>query len=121
MLDKHHSEPLFQADVVCIGSGVVVAFHGELDVANAPAMRDCLADVILQHGDGLKLEINFSEVQYIDSVCLSVLIFANKRLKESGGSMAVLNPSLPVRKVMEITGLLPLFSAENAESTSVQL
>jgi anti-anti-sigma factor len=121
MLSNQCSETPFQADVARIGTGVVVAFSGELDVANAPAMRECLGDVILQNRLGFNLEVNLSEVQFIDSVCIGLLVSSGNRLKESGGSMAILNPSPQVRRLMEITGLVQLFLAEEADSRSVQL
>jgi anti-anti-sigma factor len=64
----------------------------------------CLVDLIFESRPDLKLEINLAEVQYIDSVCIGVLVTAGRRLGESGGSLALLNPLAPVRKVLEKNG-----------------
>jgi stage II sporulation protein AA (anti-sigma F factor antagonist) len=102
------SESPLEVDVVRIGVGVVVAFHGELDVGNAAAMRDHLAEILSQNPPHLKLEVNLSEVQFIDSVCIGLLVTTGHRLKESGGSLAILNPSPTVRSILRIMGLVPV-------------
>jgi anti-sigma B factor antagonist len=112
MLSNQYPKSPLDVDVIRIGTGIVVAFHGELDVGNAQAMRDCLADLVSQNRHGLKLEVNLSQVQYIDSVCIGVLVAAARQLKESGGSLAILNPSRQVRKVLEIMGLVPFLMAQ---------
>jgi anti-anti-sigma factor len=50
-----------------------------------------------------RLLFDFSELEYISSAGLRVLMIAAKRIKPAGGEMAVAAPQPMVREVLEIT------------------
>lgn len=90
------------------GSGHEVRLLGELDMATADRLRDELARL---SADGAVLvTIDLSDLVFIDSTGLSVLISGLKRLRQQGGDMALRSPTPGTRKVLEITGLTEVFA-----------
>jgi anti-sigma B factor antagonist len=85
-----------------------VRLQGELDLGTASQLRDELARLA---ADGARLvTVDMSDLAFIDSTGLSVLITALKRLRQQGGDMALRSPTPSTRKVLEITGLTEVFS-----------
>jgi anti-sigma B factor antagonist len=86
----------------------VVSAAGELDVNTAPDLREQLARLI---ADGTRLVVvDLSEVSFVDSTALSVLVSALKRLRQANGDLELASPNPSVRRVFEITGLTRLFT-----------
>ena len=56
------------------------------------------------------MTVDLSELAFVDSTGLSVLITGLKRLREAGGDMALRSPQPGTRRVLEITGLTEVFS-----------
>ena len=81
---------------------------GELDMSTAPQLRDELARLT---SDGAQVvTLDLSDLAFIDSTGLSVLITGLKRLRQQGGDLALRSPTPGTRKVLEITGLTEVFS-----------
>ncbi len=81
---------------------------GELDMSTASLLRDELERLT---SDGATLvTLDLSDLAFIDSTGLSVLITALKRLREQGGDITLRSPTPGTRKVLEITGLTQVFS-----------
>ena len=85
-----------------------VRLQGELDLGTASQLRDELARLT---ADGARLvTVDMSDLAFIDSTGLSVLITGLKRLRQQGGDMALRSPTASTRKVLEITGLTEVFA-----------
>ncbi len=82
---------------------------GELDLATAPWLRDHLAE-IASNGAGCVV-VDLSDLSFIDSTGLSVLVGGWKRLRERGGDLVLKSPSPAVAKVLDIAGLRDVFPA----------
>jgi anti-sigma B factor antagonist len=96
----------FQCEWIYLDGGVFVTLFGELDTASAPILRDCLDHLV---NEGVtRLEVDVSELAFIDSTGLTVMMEQWHRLQAMGGSLALLSPSPPVLRMLEITGLAPL-------------
>ena len=81
---------------------------GELDMSTAPRLGDELARLA---SDGATMvTVDLSDLAFIDSTGLSVLITGLKRLRQQGGDMVLRSPTPGTRKVLEITGLTEVFS-----------
>ncbi len=94
----------------------VLAVEGELDIASAPRLKAELHEPI---GAGYhRIVLDLSDVTFIDSTALGVLVGVNyeRRLVAGEGLvMAGLRPS--VLKVLEVTGLVGSFDiAPDVES-----
>ncbi|MBV8949723.1 MAG: STAS domain-containing protein [Actinobacteria bacterium] len=87
-----------------------LAIRGEVDVSTSAGLRDELYRLI--DGGATRVVIDCSEMDFIDSSGLGVLVGALKRMREKDGEVVLraLNPS--ARKVFEITGLTKLFTIE---------
>ena len=66
------------------GSGSVVRIMGELDIATAPQLRDCLADL-----DGATVTLDFSSITFMDSGGIAVLAWAMKRARHGGAELHI--------------------------------
>ena len=81
--------------------------EGEVDVYTAPLLRQEIMD---QVDAGVKhLLVNLSQVEYLDSTGLGILIGGVKRLKEQDGSLKLVGPSPRITRIFEITGLNKIF------------
>jgi anti-anti-sigma factor len=81
----------------------IVRLDGALDVAAASALRERLIGS-LHPGTGL-LVLDLSRVSSCDSAGLAVLIGAQRRAKVLGIVMRLAAPSVPVAKLLRLTGL----------------
>ncbi|MEM1224547.1 MAG: STAS domain-containing protein [Planctomycetota bacterium] len=68
---------------------LVIEASGKLDTTTADFMLDCIQGYI-EHGDK-KVVIDCEDLNIITSVGLGMLVRANKRMKESGGAIAIAN------------------------------
>jgi anti-sigma B factor antagonist len=85
----------------------MIALAGEVDLHTAPEFKERLVQVL---DDGKKhLVVDLSKVTFIDSTTLGVLIGGVKRLRPTGGSLALAGPNPAIAKVFEITGLDRIF------------
>ena len=84
-----------------------VRLLGELDMSTAPQLRDELLRLV--SGGATMVTVDLSELAFVDSTGLSVLITGLKRLRQQGGDMALRSPSAGTRRVLEITGLTEVF------------
>ncbi len=89
------------------GGSVVVSLDGEIDVAAAPTVRERLEAAAERAG---VLVIDLSEVSFIDSTALGVLIGIHKQCADSATPMRLVVSEPRILKVFEITGLTDLFT-----------
>ena len=93
----------------------VIAVSGEIDVATAPQLRECLHGVVAQGEATIVLDL--LGVTFLDSTALGVLVGALKRCRESGGELYVVVADPRIVKIFEITGLTNVFTiADSLES-----
>lgn len=93
--------------VVAVVDGVIYV-GGEIDLTTAPELDACLGAV-----DGGVL-IDMTGVTFVDSVGLSVLITHHLRRLREGAALRIVAMSQPVRRLLEITGLLPALTEGTA-------
>ncbi|HOC09526.1 MAG: STAS domain-containing protein [Clostridiales bacterium] len=92
------------------GGRCVVKVKGEIDIYTAAEFKKQINAAIEEvTGD---LHIDCSELQYMDSTGLGVLIGALKRMKEQGRNIYLENLRPNVRKLFAITGLDKIFILE---------
>jgi anti-sigma B factor antagonist len=92
--------PVLSVDIV--DDTCIVRLAGELDLYNAPSVRDALAEAC---ADGpKKVVVDLSEVEFIDSTALGVLIEARTKLPNRKGFLLA-GPGLETRRALEISGL----------------
>lgn len=87
---------------------LVVAVSGEIDVATAPQLRECLHRIIAEGEATIVLDL--LGVTFLDSTALGVLVGALKRCRELGGDLHVVVADPRIVKIFEITGLTNVFT-----------
>ena len=86
----------------------VIAVSGEIDVATAPQLRECLHRVIAAGESTVVLDL--LGVTFLDSTALGVLVGALKRCRELGGDLHIVVADPRIMKIFEITGLTNVFT-----------
>ena len=74
---------------------------GALDAYSAPALRDCMALLTSVP----KLVVDLSEVPFIDSAGLRALVANIRRVRDSGGQVAVCSAQPQVRGLLDAVAL----------------
>ncbi len=87
---------------------VEVSPAGEIDVENAYAIKDAVAEQ-LAGGAPTRIELNMRNVTFIDSVGISALVSAFQLARISGVALSVTRPSRFAHRQLWVTGLLGLF------------
>ena len=84
------------------GDACVVKLGGVLDLYNAPQVREALTDACGDSSE--RVVVDLSEVEFIDSTALGVLIEARTRL-DNRRAFLLAAPGLETRRALEISGL----------------
>jgi len=61
-------------------------------------------------GDNVRVLVDLSEVDYISSIGVQMLVNAANSIASRGGKMALLNPQPSVLDVLDLTGILQVIS-----------
>lgn len=80
----------------------VVRLAGELDLYNAPELREALVGLAAERPARLVLDL--AEVEFVDSTALGVLIEARSRM-ENRKAFLLAAPGLETRRALQISGL----------------
>jgi len=81
----------------------LIALAGELDLYSVDGFRAALDEALAATPQ--RLVVDATEVSFIDSVALGVLVNALKRLRVAGGALGLVATNPNVVRVFEITGL----------------
>ncbi|MCX7600146.1 MAG: STAS domain-containing protein [Armatimonadetes bacterium] len=87
---------------------VLVRVSGELDAYMAPELRETVEQVL--DGGARWLLIDLSDVEYLDSVGLGIMIGAAQRASEREGDIAVVCTRPNVMRVLEVSGTKELLN-----------
>ncbi len=85
-------------------AAVTLSVAGEVDVSNASELRAQIDAVLVEDFAG-QLTIDLSQVPYIDSTGIGVLVGAAHRAQEAGASLVVANPQKNVERVLGLLGV----------------
>jgi anti-sigma B factor antagonist len=98
-------------------SSVVVALAGELDLYNAHVVRDALLDCCSESPE--RLVVDLSEVKFIDSTALGVLIEVRSRMSNRRAFLLA-SPGLETRRALEVSGLDRHFSVHRSRAEALK-
>jgi len=88
----------------------IVQLKGDIDIYSAPRFKEVINAAFEEKTVDLSLDC--SELNYMDSTGLGVLIGALKRMKEHEKNIYIKNLKPNVRKLFNITGLDKIFILE---------
>jgi anti-anti-sigma factor len=81
-----------------------LSVSGELDLANAQTLEEHLKRA--EDEAGVQITLDMSELEFIDSTGIAVLVAAHHRLAEAGGRLELVpSRASEVQRVLAITGL----------------
>lgn len=95
----------------------VIAFAGDVDVYTAPVLRDAISKV-LAAGDKAMV-VDMSEVSFLDSTGLGVLVGRLKAVRMLEGVMRVVITNPRVLRNFQITGLEKIFTIDSTAADAV--
>jgi anti-sigma B factor antagonist len=92
------------------GDVVVAKLAGRLDSSSAPAAEKQLTDLI---GGAPRLAIDLSNLDYISSAGLRVLLLVARKVQHEQGKLALFGLAPSVREVFSISGFDTIFTVRD--------
>jgi anti-sigma B factor antagonist len=90
---------------------VILAVAGEVDLATAPQLAECLTAVTDRD-----VSVDLAGVTFLDSSGVSALVAGSRALAEGGHRLRTFGERDNVRRVLEISGLDTMFHDDETES-----
>jgi anti-anti-sigma factor len=102
-------------------AAVVAAVNGEIDLKNSSDLREALFDLIQRQPAIKKLVLNLTNVPYMDSSGIAVLVEVLGKLRKSGGKVFLTNVQRRVQGILEIAKLNAIFGVVADEATALKI
>jgi anti-anti-sigma factor len=96
----------FSAVVRRDGDQAVIELHGELDASTASRL-DAYLDGALDSGER-RIVIDLQHVAFIDSAGIGAIVRCLKRVREAGGDLTLLSPSVVAQHTLDVSGIADL-------------
>lgn len=93
------------------GDALVLTPAGEIDLSSASALQATLAEQVTSAGGTVIVDL--TEVTFMDSTALSVLVRIRRLVRGEGRAFIVVCPSGPVHRLLSITGLVDVFGVQD--------
>jgi len=94
-------------DVQYKGDVAIVKLAGEVDMSQSPSVHQALVEVLEKQPK--RLVIDLTEVSYMDSSGVGILVDALRRVRVNGGKVALAGVAPRVLSVLQITKLDQFF------------
>lgn len=88
-----------------------VAVAGDVDLASADGLLEAVAPLVRP---GVEVAVDCAEVRFLDSAGLRVLLELNRRAQDAGGTLVLVAPSEVVTRILELAGVVQLFTVRPA-------
>lgn len=98
------------------GGILLVKLKGALDIAGTGEIEPALMNIAEQHA---KVVVNFSEVTFLASIGIRLLVKAARAAAKKNGRLVVFNPSEDARKVLRSTGIDSIIAVVADEKAAV--
>ncbi len=97
---------------------VLLEVKGEVDAHTACKLEEALTDLLTQGHSRLVLDV--SQVEYISSTGLRVLLDAQREARGLGGEVRLFGPKTPVRRVIELAGFERLLYVSDSREKAME-
>jgi anti-sigma B factor antagonist len=91
-----------------VGDCAVLQVTGDVDAYTAPMLRERIRELAAQ--GAVHLIADLGPVDFLDSTGLGVLVGGLKRVREDGGSLALVISTPRILRLFQITGLTKAFA-----------
>jgi anti-sigma B factor antagonist len=95
--------PLARVSERTLGEAQLVEVTGELDVANAEEFTEMVFGAVARQD--ARVVIDLSEADFIDSTVLNVLFASGRKMRKSGGKLAIVCTKDHILRVLEAAGV----------------
>jgi anti-anti-sigma factor len=97
---------------------ILITLHGRIDSSKAPMVEAKLKEMI--DGGHYRFVVDMSEVEFVSSAFLRVLISASKTVRRfNRGDIYLAAMSTRIKDVFDLAGLLPLFTLYDTQVEAV--
>ena len=104
-------------DQETVGEIRVLAPQGRIDSTTSSTLETAALDVV--NNGTTRLVVDLSDVDYISSAGLRVILLAGKKAKAAGGALVLAGLQPTIRDVFEISGFLRLFDVTETRAEAV--
>jgi stage II sporulation protein AA (anti-sigma F factor antagonist) len=91
---------------------VVIRPVGEIDYSSIPRLKDALASATRAGANDVIVDL--SEVTFIDSSGLDILLHAHQRQRSSGGRLVLRAVNATIKRLLAITNVHTVFVVDNS-------
>ena len=110
----------FQIEVVDTWPGIaVVDVAGDIDLHSAPELREALSRLV-DSDTTRQVTLDLSDVTFLDSMALGVILGAKKRLVASGRDLELVVGNPDIRRIFEITMLDRVFELHETREQALE-
>ena len=95
----------------------VLQVTGEVDVYTAPMLREQIRE--LAATGAVHLIADLGRVDFLDSTGLGALVGGLRRLRQAGGSLALVISTPRILRIFQITGLTKAFAAQPSVADAI--
>jgi anti-anti-sigma factor len=96
----------------------LIAFAGDFDTNTSPEAQQALDGIV--EGGGHRIVVDFTNVDYISSAGLRVLLATAKRVQGVGGTLHMFGLNETVEEVFEISGFSMILKVFRTEAEALE-
>src|SRR5215213_5579287 len=96
----------------------VIEPHGEIDLASAGQLKECVNRVL--DGGVNHLIVDLVDVHFIDSTGLGILLAAHNRLQASGGALVVACADSVICRIFTIAGVKDALNVQSTRRAALE-
>ena len=105
---------------IMMKKGVLVAMlEGELDLNSADGYREAI-DAAIMRTDAMYLVFDLSEVTFIDSSGLGMMLGRYKKIEQKGGRSAMCGIGMGLSRMIEVSGLRKLMPVYETREDAIE-
>ena len=102
----------------CTDKAHIIALQGQVNSSNAATVETEVLAVVNQGAKNVLL--NMTELSYISSAGLRVVLVLAKRLKQAGGKLVIYGMQPHVREVFDISGFLAILNVTGTRAEALE-
>ena len=88
-----------------------IKLSGDIDHHTAKEVRDSV-DNLIKRTNPVELELDLSDIEFMDSSGLGLVLGRYKKQTEMGGKMKILNPTKRVMQILQLAGVEKIIKIE---------
>ena len=96
----------------------IISLQGQVNSSNAATVESEVLAVV--QGGAKNVLLNMTELSYISSAGLRVVLVLAKRLKQAGGKLVIYGMQPHVREVFDISGFLAILNVTASRSEALE-